>query len=231
MRIIDVPGPPLQSSSMLPRTGQLPTPSTTPQPPPGFKPAPPNYNAFASLTGSHPSSRSNTPGPAQPQSHPPAQSQGPPQSAQTTSDPFAALSSPARQPTPSLVSASSRPPAPSPSASSFKFTPEQPAASAQPSQSNGVSTDDEWNFASALPEEPSQRLPSTNQIVVSTSLVGISFQCSRSQGQDSLVEILATCVNNTSTEITEFTLQLAVTKVYSPLPLKYAVASVVKSNR
>lgn len=194
MAYVDVPGPSLLSSSTQQSSAKPPSSAPTPQfqqPPPSSKP---NYDPFASLTSSHPASRSNTPGPTFP----------PPQA--SSSDPFAALASkPPQQPSPA------------PSASMFNFASPKPPAPATPSanqQSNGASAaaDDDWDFASALPTDNSS-LPASNEIVVSQSSVTTTFKASRTNNPDASISILASYSNNTSSLITEYTFQVAVTKV------------------
>ncbi|KAL8711788.1 MAG: hypothetical protein Q9225_007061 [Loekoesia sp. 1 TL-2023] len=188
----NVPGPSLLSSSTQQSSAKPPTPAPTsqvPQPPPSK----PNYDPFASLTSSHPTSRSNTPGPSVPQ----------PQS--ISSDPFAALASkPPQQPSPG------------PSASIFNFSsPKLPSSTTNQAhqQSNGASIapEDDWNFASALPVDNSS-LPTSNEITVSKTAVTITFKARRSEKADSSISIAATYSNNTPSLITEYTFQVAVTK-------------------
>ncbi|KAL8824192.1 MAG: hypothetical protein Q9170_008229 [Blastenia crenularia] len=192
----NVPGPSLLSSSTQQSSAKPPIPAPTPQvhgPPPSSKP---NYDPFASLTSSHPASRSNTPGPpiAQPQP--------------MSLDPFAALASkPPQQPSPA------------PSTSMFNFaSPKLPASTDPPpsQQSNGTSaaTDDDWNFASALPVDNST-LPTSNEITVSKTAVSVLFIAKRSELATDSITIFAGYSNNTSSLITEYTFQVAVTKGYS----------------
>ncbi|KAI4120657.1 MAG: hypothetical protein LQ338_006858, partial [Usnochroma carphineum] len=192
----NIPGPSLLSSSTQQSSAKAPTPAPTSQiqqPPPQSKP---NYDPFASLTSSHPASRSNTPGPSFPQ--PSAMS----------SDPFAALASkPPQQPSPA------------PSPSMFNFASPKPTTSATPQpnqQSNGASTsaDDDWNFASALPSDNSS-LPTSNEITVSETTVTILFKASRLDKAGSSISISASYSNNTASLITEYTFQVAVTRGYT----------------
>ncbi|KAI4280912.1 MAG: hypothetical protein L6R38_004071 [Xanthoria sp. 2 TBL-2021] len=192
----NVPGPSLLSSSTQQSSAKLPTPAPTPQ----YQQAPssskPNYDPFASIISSHSTSRSNTPGPAYPQ----AQSAPP--------DPFAALASkPPQQPSP----------APSPSMFNFASPkPSTPATPMPPQQSNGASagTDDDWNFASALPADNST-LPTSNEITVSKTSVTVVFTISRTDKPEAPISIIASYSNNTSSLITEYTFQVAVTKSYT----------------
>lgn len=85
--------------------------------------------------------------------------------------------------------------------------------------SNGASADDDWNFTSALPDDPSN-LPSLNELIVSNTSVKIVFQASRTASTDNFVSIRASFSNNTNNPITEYTFQVAVTKA-SPRCDKY----------
>lgn len=191
---VDVPGPSLLSSSIQQSSAKPPSPAPTSQFHPPPPPSKPNYDPFASLTKSRQTSRSGTPGPVFP----------PPQT--SSIDPFAALASkPPQQPSPA------------PSASIFNFASPKPPVSSTPTplqQSNGASTntDDDWNFASALPAENSS-LPASNEVIVSQTAVTVSFKASRTDKPDSPISILASYSNNTSSLITEYTFQVAVTKV------------------
>lgn len=178
--------------------------------------AKPNYNPFSSVTTSHPSSRTSTPGPSLISSKP-AQvphtslSPQPPQS-----DPFAILASPpAQRASPMTNAPSSNLTRPSPSASIFNFAPSpQPTKSSSqssgpPQQSNGASADDDWDFASALPDDNTQ-LPPANYFTLSRTSVTISFKISRRSEGDPVVIILAEFSNNTDALITEYTFQVAI---------------------
>ncbi|KAL8841022.1 MAG: hypothetical protein Q9176_003594 [Flavoplaca citrina] len=192
----NVPGPSLLSSS----SQQSSAKPSSPAPPPQYQQAPssskPNYDPFASITNSHPTSRSNTPGPG----HTQAQS--------SSLDPFASLASkPPQQPSP----------APSPSMFNFASPKISTPATTVPSQQrNGASTvtDDDWNFASALPADNTS-LPSSNEMIISKTSVTVAFRVSRSDRPEAPISILASYSNNTSTLITEYTFQVAVTKTYT----------------
>lgn len=133
---------------------------------------------------------------------------------QQTSDPFAALSLPVSR-----------------TASPFQF---QQATSMAPLQSgalagsghitqpgrtpvNGLiqqvhrpqpSADEEWTFASALPDH-------ATEISVTNSSISVTFLVSRSQQQSDVVLINSNISNNTPQAINDLTFQLAVTKVYT----------------
>ena len=172
-------------------------PSAAPQPPKA------NYDAFAALTSSLPTSKPVTPVPlAQqsrlPNSHPPA-----------AVDPFA-----------SLVSGNSRPNTPSrqrngvntaaPTTTSLLDL-AQESSTAAPTQRAATNADDEWNFASALPE-PSQ--PTSNTFQVHASSIKIDFTASRAAGQQQ-IHILSHFSNQTMQKISDLHFQVAVEKAYS----------------
>lgn len=207
-QVTDIPGPSLLSSTVEQSSAKAPTPSRTPQPQQPI-PMKPNYDVFASFAKSRPVSQTTTPVPQilqQPQHAPP-----PPQ----PSDPFAALSSSSG--IPRQGSPFTQPPHNKPSTSMFDFAsstsqPAQRTASHIPvaQNSNGASADDDWNFSSALPEDS---LPSSNSLTVSSKEVQISFDISRRKTDDTIIDILAKFTNKSANPITEYTFQVAVTKV------------------
>ncbi|KAK8254641.1 ADP-ribosylation factor-binding protein GGA1 [Phyllosticta capitalensis] len=165
--------------------------------------AQPNYNALASLGGL---SGSAQPTPPQQTSMftPPPQQQGPPPK---PADPFASLASTSRTGSPFQFQQSLKP-ATSPSNALFDLasTPTPPPATQshqQPSQSND---DDEWNFASALPDQPSV------QTVINTNIKA-DFTVTR-EGDD-VLHIFSSISNNTPMPISDLTIQLAVTRGYT----------------
>lgn len=178
--------------------------------------AKPNYNPFSSITTSHPSSRTSTPGPSLISSKPAQVPHTSPSPQPPQLDPFAILASPPAQRASPMTNA---PPSnltrPSPSASIFNFAPSpQPAKSPSqslgpPQQSNGATADDDWDFASALPDDNSQ-LPPANYFTLSRTSVTISFKISRRSEGDPVVIILAEFSNNTDALITEYTFQVAI---------------------
>lgn len=187
----NIPGPALLSSTTQQSSAKAQTPGPpTQQPQPG--PPKPNYDAFAAFSKPQPSSQSATPAPSTlPQ---PQQTQQPRN--QPSSDPFGILSNPSQ-------------PAPNPlynPASQNK--PVQPPA--QYSASSSALVDDDWNFSSALPEDG---LPTNSQITVSQKEVAIVFEVSRRVGDETVIDVLAKFSNRTSVPITEYTFQVAVTRV------------------
>lgn len=155
---------------------------------------------FSLFSPQQPSSKSATPIPASLQQH-----------QAKKSDPFASLATPPRQASPfqhashskassqnldllgmgSTSNGSSSSPAPSTSTTST-ITP-APAA-----------VDDEWEFSSALPDQPTE-------ITVTKSTIHTIFKVSRSN--DSEILIQSRISNATAQPITDLTFQLAVTKV------------------
>ena len=200
------------SSSTQQSSAKAPQLDSTPQTPAGFVAAKPNYTPFASLTASHPSSRSTTPGQSTVSSQPAPRSQTSQSAQPPPSDPFAVLASPPpRQASPMTNASLSNIAPPPPSASIFNFAPAaQPANSmsqpAGPSQrSNGATADDDWDFASALPDDTT-KLPLANEVTLS----GTSVTISRPSETDSVVDILAQFSNKTEHLITEYTFHVAV---------------------
>lgn len=212
----DVPGPSLLSSTTQDSSAKASTPNATPQPQQAPLPAKPNYDPFRFVTNSIPSSRSTTPAPPTLFQTQQAAKPSPP-----STDPFATLSSVAsRTASPLPTSQISQKPNPSPSASLFDFASpkpavpqNQPAANSQQA-TNGTSADDDWNFTSALPDDGSE-LPAHNKLTVSNTSVRIDFRVERPENSDSAISISASFSNNTPNLVTEYTLQVAVTKVNS----------------
>ncbi|MCJ1337151.1 hypothetical protein MMC09_002430 [Bachmanniomyces sp. S44760] len=206
----NIPGPSLLSSTIEHNSAKVPTPSGTPKPHLSSHPSRPNYDPFSSLNSPRPISQSTTPAPA-------AAQQRLPQQQPPSSDPFSVLSSSTSrhaspfQPTQHGHKASS-----SQSGSLFDFA--QPTAQSAPKtipselaqQNNGTSTDDDWEFASALPEERS--LPTSSTLVVSDKEVKIIFDVTRREHVDSNIGILAKFSNSSAAIVTEYTFQIAVTK-------------------
>ena len=162
-----------------------------------------NYDAFAALTSSLPTSKPVTPAPLAQQSRLPTSHQP------AAVDPFAAL-----------VSVNSRPNTPSrqrngantavPTTTSLLDLAQESSTPA-PAQRPATGADDEWNFASALPE-PSQ--PTSNTIQVHVSSIKIDFTASRAAGQQQ-IHILSHFSNQTMQRISGLHFQVAVEKAYS----------------
>jgi len=174
--------------------------ATTPAAP---QPQKMNYDAFAALSSSLPTSKPTTPAPSairqlQVSSHPPA-----------AVDPFAAL-----------VSGSSRPSTPSshrngvnataPASASLLDLAQHPPAPALAQQAN-TNADEEWDFASSLPE-PSQ--PTSKSLQVHVSSIQIDFTATRAIGQQQ-INIISRFSNETTQPISGLHFQVAVEKAYS----------------
>ncbi|ENH68312.1 ADP-ribosylation factor-binding protein GGA2 [Fusarium oxysporum f. sp. cubense race 1] len=114
--------------------------------------------------------------------------QQPPPPSQPASDPFAILGAG------NLNSQRASPAPPQP----------QPAATAN--------DDDEWNFSSALPPEPSK--PKEHKAVVSNTNVKIEMIARRAPGNENAINIVFAFSNNVTQPIGELHFQLAVTKGY-----------------
>ncbi|KAL1952849.1 hypothetical protein VTO42DRAFT_4105 [Malbranchea cinnamomea] len=126
-------------------------------------------------------------------------------------DPFASLvastsrtSSPFNQPKSSHV--------PTPSSSSLLDLESLSISQQPPSQAAPKpAADEEWTFASALPEDT---LPSTSQIVVLNSSIKIEFASRRNPGENK-IHVVALFSNNTTQPISDLHFQLAIEKAYS----------------
>lgn len=107
--------------------------------------------------------------------------------------------------------------------------PPQPiAASSQPG-TNGASNNnnsDDWEFASALPDEPS--LPLANDVLVSSTSVKIVLNASRRS--DDSIGLVALFSNSTPQLVTEYTFQIAVTKGFT-LNLKPQSGRTLQANQ
>jgi ADP-ribosylation factor-binding protein GGA len=192
-----IPGVPLLSSTM-PQNSAAPPP-TTPAPP---QPPRPNYEAFSAVAGSQPPSKPASPSPM------PSQQKA----AQTThvsTDPFAALiSADSRASSPFRRQAAAKP-TPASSSSLLDLADTSSQAASAPSSPNGAATDDEWNFASSLPEST---LATSQQLEVHSSSIKIEFIASRDTGQQSIY-IVAHFSNQTARPIHRVHFQVAVEKV------------------
>ncbi|KAF5597293.1 ADP-ribosylation factor-binding protein [Fusarium subglutinans] len=82
----------------------------------------------------------------------------------------------------------------------------------QPQPAAPANDDDEWNFSSALPPEPSK--PKEHQAVVSNTNVKIEMIARRAPGNENAINIVFAFSNNVAQPIGELHFQLAVTKGY-----------------
>ncbi|KAJ5948615.1 hypothetical protein N7454_001922 [Penicillium verhagenii] len=165
-------------------SGPTPPLAASQQAPAGFKA---NYDILASMNTSRPASQASTP--ARTQSPQVRQTATPPQPA----DPFASLTqaAPASSSLLDLVGGPSQP---------------QPAGQAAPE-------DDEWNFASALPQ--SNALPSNNQVQVLNTPLRVDFHARRVPNSPRQIYLRAVFSNTTSQPIGELHFQVAVEKSYT----------------
>lgn len=174
------------------------------------RPAQPNYDLFKSLDFSNPST---TPAPQAATTtafRSTSATFANPAAAPTTKplaahDPFAALSTPARQGSPFQYQQSTqRPTTPQSGGKALNSVAALRGATAGAASSNRSSlADDEWNFSSALPD-------TAHEIAVASGDVGIGFVVSRAN--EALV-IRSAVSNNTPAAVGDFTFQMAVMKV------------------
>ena len=108
----------------------------------------------------------------------------PPQAPAAADDPFAALGG------------------------AFSSQPPAPAAPPQPTASN---EDDEWNFSSSLPPEPSK--PKEHAATISNTSIKIDFRAKRGDPSNNCLNMIFAFTNNTAGPISELHFKVAVTKV------------------
>ncbi|EEH21345.2 hypothetical protein PABG_07864 [Paracoccidioides brasiliensis Pb03] len=130
---------------------------------------------------------------------------------------------PPADPFTSLVSARSQTSSPFHQLQSFMGTSHSPSAAildlAQPVSQPAAQTtaptstagDDEWTFASALPEDSA---PSTSKVQVLKSSIGIDFISSRNAGEQK-IHVVVSFSSNTSQPISEIHFQVAIEKAYT----------------
>ncbi|PYI04896.1 VHS domain protein [Aspergillus sclerotiicarbonarius CBS 121057] len=197
---IDEPAPALGGISLGPAVTTTATPPM-PQAPAGFKP---NYDILSSLGSS---------------SQPPSQSATPVPGARPQSVVAAATPPPAVDPFASLVSASPRHASPLPSGGSATGSAAGSlldlvgSGPGQPAGSGKAVEEDEWNFASSLPE--SNTLPSTNRVPVLNSALRIEFVARRNPQQAEQIHVVALFSNGTSQPLNELHFLVAVEKAYT----------------
>jgi ADP-ribosylation factor-binding protein GGA len=170
------------------------------------QPQRPTSDLFASMsppaTISQPSSKPATP-------VPPAFNQFQQPQQPKKSDPFAALATPPRQASPFQFqqATSKSPPPPSQSSGGgidLLGIGNAPSTTQQRPSSSSANNDDEWTFSSALPDQPTD-------IAVTDSAIKTIFSVLRSGDQE--ITIQSRISNSTSSQISDLTFQLAVTKV------------------
>ncbi|KAL4808491.1 VHS domain-containing protein [Aspergillus unguis] len=126
--------------------------------------------------------------------------------------PTATATPPPRDPFASLVSASPRHQSPAPTS-----TTPQPASSSLLDLAGAAPKpkveDDEWNFASSLPE--SNSLPTTNRVQVLNSALKVEFAVRRHPQQQRQIHIVALFSNTTGQALSDLHFQVAVEKAYT----------------
>ncbi|KAG9246006.1 VHS domain-containing protein [Calycina marina] len=184
----NIPGPASISPISQNSTAKAPTPSGTPIP------VKPDYSSFSAFGSSKPISRLTTPQPSLFQ-----QQQAAAQAKQDApiTDPFASLTS------------SYRPPAPA-SPSMFDFANPKPAPPPALRATGTANDDDDWAFASALPE-----VPQYNTIKVSDTALEVILTAARVPGQASSVSMSLSYSNKTDQLISNLAFQVAVSKAFS----------------
>ncbi|KAJ6021024.1 hypothetical protein N7540_006528 [Penicillium herquei] len=162
-----------------------------------------NHDILSSMNLSRPTSQSSTPVPGK---SPMVRSTAtPPQAA----DPFASLVSASPRP----ASGGFQPPQSQPAlaSSSLLDLVGGPSVPAQPA--GQAAEDDDWNFASSLPQ--SNTLPANNQLQVLNSQLRVEFQVRRVPNAPRQIYIRAVFSNTTSQPIGELHFQVAVEKSYT----------------
>ncbi|KAF2198980.1 VHS-domain-containing protein [Delitschia confertaspora ATCC 74209] len=163
---------------------------SVPQPQVQQSPAPKaNYDPFAAISGPQALSHVNSP-------QPPST-----QTSRSTPDPFAALSSP-RQSSPFQFQQST----PSGSTDLLGMSSPAPLSGLAQSNSTAANDDDEWAFASAVPDQ-------SKDIIVNNTSINVAFNVSRES--DTVLLIKSRISNNTPLRITDLTFQVAVSKGYT----------------
>lgn len=148
----------------------------------------------------------STPSPQQLSSPPPSATFSPgPAQPPRTPDPFAALTSTPRQGSPFQYQQSVKPPAPSSAAVDLLGGDvSAPTSNLAQSSTSAAIDDDEWTFASSVPE-------SSKEITVVNSSINVLFNVSRET--DTVLLINSRISNNTPLPISGLTLQVAASKV------------------
>lgn len=168
-----------------------------------------NIDLFGGITSSGTPSQVSSPPPS-------TFSQAPPTQPSKSPDPFAALSSPApRQASPFQFQQSIKPQPPASSSGTVDLlgvggpTP-APSSNLAQSSTTAANDDDEWDFASSVPD-------TSKEITVNNSGVNVMFTVSRES--DTTLLIKSRISNNMPTPITDLTFQSAVSKVRNTFTL------------
>ncbi|CZS95235.1 probable ADP-ribosylation factor-binding protein GGA1 [Rhynchosporium agropyri] len=183
-------------------TARGPTPTVSPAPPQQPTLVKPDYSSFSAFGSSNAASKPSTPQPSLFQQQQALQqqqfqkAQAALQKSQPPADPFAALASP-RQAAP-----------PAASASMFDFGASSTNSQAAPAP---AADDDEWAFASALPEG----LPAANTILVSETELSITLHAAREPQSPDVITMSISFSSKSDQPISELTFMAAVTKGYN----------------
>ena len=147
------------------------------------------------------------PRPSQPQisSPPPSSFSTPPPQPARTPDPFASLSSTSRQASPFQYQQSVKPPVSAPSGAVDLLGGGFTASGANIAQNtNTANDDDEWDFASSVPD-------TSKELTVTNTSINVLFNISRET--DTVLLIQSRISNNTPLPVSGLTLQVAASKV------------------
>jgi ADP-ribosylation factor-binding protein GGA len=200
-----IPGPALLSSTTQHSSARSNIPVNALGPTSTAPPIKPNYDAFSTLSSSRPASKPATPSPSLPQ---PKQSTP---HATPAMDPFAALVSPSpRAGSPAHQRVTSNP---APASSSLLDLMDNSSAPSAVSKAEKTREDD-WNFASSLPEAENSQ-PMSHHFQVVSSSIRIDFVATR-QAHDQTIHVAARFSNDTAQAITGVHFQVAVEKVSQP---------------
>lgn len=138
-------------------------------------------------------------------SPPPSTFSTPPPQPARTPDPFAALASTPRQASPFQYQQSVKPPAPASSGVVDLLGGAITTPATNPAQdTNAANDDDEWNFASSVPD-------TSKELTVNNTSIHVLFNISRET--DTVLLIQSRISNNTSLPISGLTFQVAASKV------------------
>lgn len=179
-----------------------------------FQPAKPNYDPFGLAT---------SPSPGPPTSITPAIAQVQQQSTPKPADPFAILSQTTqtpRQGSPFHFQQSIKPsPSPTPASTSSSALLDIAGGTSSPAPAASTA-DDEWEFASALPDQ-------AVDLTLTNARVNITWNVRRDLSDANVVLIQSRTSNNSDVPMSNFTFQVAVPKVTLPLSLPSILAVVI----
>lgn len=153
---------------------------------------------FKSLPNSGTPSQTSSPKPSA------SFAQPPPQASRSTPDPFAALSSPApRQASPMHFQQSVKPQSTASGAVDLLGGTPAPTSHLAQSSMSAAADDDEWTFASAVPD-------TTKELIVNNTSINVTFTVSRES--DTVILIQSRISNNTPLPVSGLTFQVAASK-------------------